>query len=200
MAFGTPAERKAVIDTVHRAHVPVHGATYDANDPELQLWVAATLYASGVDIYEKIFGKLDDATAEQTFREYAVLATSLRVPPEMWPADRKSFWEYWDRQIANIVVSPHAQKVANDLLRDNKGPLWLKMQLPFLRLMTAEWLPPRIRDAYGLKTSAPKRGIYRATIFFGRHIYPLIPLSIRQAPKTHYMKDMRKRMRSENMV
>lgn len=108
----------------------------------------------GVDIYEKFFGKLDDVTAEQVFREYAVMATSLRVPPEMWPADRKTFWEYWDDQTENMEISAHAQKVASDLLRDNKGPLWLNMQLPFMRLMNAGFPPPRLHDAYNLKNSA----------------------------------------------
>lgn len=64
MAFGTPAEKRTIIGMVHRAHAPVEGVSdadakvgavqYNANDPELQLWVAATLYAAGVDIYEKV--------------------------------------------------------------------------------------------------------------------------------------------------
>jgi len=196
MSFGTPAEKKAVVAMVERAHAPIHGPGYDANDPELQLWVAATLYAAGVDIYEKFFGKLDEATAERVFQEYAVLATSLRVPPGMWPENRKKFWEYWDSQLANVQVSPHGKKVASDLLRDNKGPLWIKMNLPFIRLLTAEWLPPHIREAYGLKTSAPKRGLYRVSMMLGRNIYPHLPLFIREYPKNYYMKDMRKRLRN----
>lgn len=199
MCYGTPAEKRAIIDTVHTAHAPIHGPGYDANDPELQLWVAATLYAAGVDIYEKFFGKLDEVTAEKVYLEYAVLATSLNVPPEMWPADRKKFWEYWDSQLANVQVSAHGQKVAHDLLKDNKGPLWIKMNLPFLRLLTAEWLPPNVREAFGLKKpSAPKRGIYRVSMVLGRQVYPRLPLFIREYPKNYYLKDMRKRMR--NMV
>ena len=58
MAFGTPAEKRTIIGMVHRAHAPVEGVSdgvmYNANDPALQLWVAATLYAAGVDIYEKV--------------------------------------------------------------------------------------------------------------------------------------------------
>jgi len=197
MSYGTPAEKRAIVAMVERAHTPIHGPNYDANDPELQLWVAATLYAAGVDIYEKFFGKLDERTSEQVYQEYAVLATSLRVPQAMWPANRAKFWEYWDAQIANMEVSPHAKKVASDLLRDNKGPLWLKMNLPFIRVLTAEWMPPHLRDAYGLTTSAPKRGLYRVSMMLGRHIYPHLPLFIREYPKNYYMKDMRKRLRKE---
>lgn len=51
MTFGTEDERRTVVDKVHRAHAPVKGAGYDANDTRLQLWVAATLYAVGTDMY-----------------------------------------------------------------------------------------------------------------------------------------------------
>jgi len=163
------------------------------------LWVAATLYAAGVDIYEKFFGKLSEAASEAVYQEYSVLATSLKVPPEMWPASGKLFWEYWDEQIAGIQVSEHGKKVARDLLKDNKGPLWIKMNLPFLRLLTAEWLPPGIREAYGLKKPGKvRRGVYRVSMVLGRQVYPRLPLFVREYPKNYYLKDMRKRMK--NMV
>jgi uncharacterized protein (DUF2236 family) len=70
MAFGTPDEKRTVIEMVHRAHVPVKGPGYTADNPDLQLWVAATLYAAGVDIYEKILGKLDAEAAEKVYADY----------------------------------------------------------------------------------------------------------------------------------
>lgn len=48
MAFGTPKERATIIEMVHRAHVPVKGQGYAADDPDLQLWVAATLVGSSL--------------------------------------------------------------------------------------------------------------------------------------------------------
>lgn len=77
MVYETPKERAEIIEMVHRAHVPVKGPGYTADDPGLQLWVAATLYAAGVDIYEKIFGKLDNYTSEEIYKEYSVMAFTL---------------------------------------------------------------------------------------------------------------------------
>ena len=121
---------------VHRAHAPVEGVSdadakvgsvqYNANDPELQLWVAATLYAAGVDIYEKIYGNFDQATSEQIYREYSVLAMSLRVPPEMWPATRVDFWKYWDESVKKFVVTEDAKSVCRDLMWNKEGPLWMR--------------------------------------------------------------------------
>lgn len=39
-----------IINMVHRAHEPIKDAGYTADDVDLRLWVAATLYAAGVNI------------------------------------------------------------------------------------------------------------------------------------------------------
>ncbi|KAL2384001.1 hypothetical protein RJZ90_002243 [Blastomyces dermatitidis] len=194
IAFGTPNEKKAIVDMVHRAHASVNGPNYDANDPDLQLWVAATLYAAGVGIYEKIFGSLDAETSEKVYAEYSVLATALRVPAGKWPADRRSFWAYWDDKIETMEVTSHAISVSEDLLWPKKAPIWIKANMPAVRVLTAEWLPPRFREAYGLKTSKSRRRVYRALMGITKGIYPHLPMFIRTAPRNYYMKDMRKRM------
>jgi uncharacterized protein (DUF2236 family) len=194
MAFGTVEEKKAVIEMVHRAHAPVNGEGYNADDKDLQLWVAATLYAAGLDIYEKVFGKLDEAKADTVYQQYAVLATTLRVPPEMWPPNRKAFWEYWDSMIASFPITPHATKVASDLLYNNKAPLWIRINMPIVRLVTAQWLPPHMRYAYGLKTSKSRRAVYRILLGLTRGVYPHMPVAIRTYPMNYYLKDMRRRI------
>jgi uncharacterized protein (DUF2236 family) len=200
MAFGTPEEKKTIINMVHNAHKPVQGDGYTADDADLQLWVAATLYAAGVDIYEKVYGKLDYATAEAVYNQYAVLASSLRVPPEMWPKTRKDFWEYWDKSLASFEISTHAKKVAKDLMFNDKGPLWLRVNLPIIRLFTAEWLPPNLRDAYGLKTSTSRRALYKTYMVMLKTGYPIIPKFVRHFPRDYYMKDMRKRMKGMDHI
>jgi len=37
MTFGTPQEKRTIIEMVHRAHTQVKGPDYDADDPDLQL-------------------------------------------------------------------------------------------------------------------------------------------------------------------
>lgn len=196
ITFGTPSERAALIRMVHHAHSTVKGPNYSADDPDLQLWVAATLYVAGVDIYTKIFGGFDEETAEKIYQEYSVLATALRVPPGMWPADRPAFWEYWDDKLASFEITDHAKAVARDLLYTKGVPLWIRVNMPLLRIFTAEWLPPRLRDAYGLKTSKSRRATYTFLMGITKGVYPHLPSIIRQYPLRFYMKDMRKRMRN----
>jgi uncharacterized protein (DUF2236 family) len=195
MAFGTSKERATIIEMVHRAHIPVKGDNYTADDPELQLWVAATLYVAGVDIWEKIFGKVPESEAEKLFQEYSVIACSLRVPLEMWPKSRADFWAYWDEKINTLEITQNAKDVAQDLLYNKQAPLWIRGNLPFVRIMTAEWLPPRMRDAYGLKITKTRRVFYKGAMGYVKVVYPHMPRFVREYPLRFYMKDMRTRMR-----
>lgn len=198
IAFGTTDERAAIISMVHEAHSVVKGPNYNADDPDLQLWVAATLYAAATDIYEKIFDPFDDSKAEAIYQDYSVLATALRVPPGMWPKNRKEFWAYWDDKIENIEITPHAVSVANDLLWPKKAPLWIKVNMPAIRVLTTEWLPPRLRKAYGLKSTKRSRTMYKFLMAVTKGVYPHLPMMIREIPLHYYMRDMRKRL--NNMV
>lgn len=195
MAFGSREEKIAVTEMVHRAHAPVRGDGYSADDPELQLWVAATLYAVGIDIYERVFGPLTEDAADETYREYAVLAVSLRVQPGMWPPSRKAFWEYWDGKVASLEVTDNARNVAKDLLYNKKLPLYIRAVIPLVRITTAEMLPPRIREGYRLKSTKVRRGVFGVTLGLTKVTYPCLPKIVRTYPVRYYLNDMRKRLR-----
>ncbi|OQE12752.1 hypothetical protein PENFLA_c063G03869 [Penicillium flavigenum] len=195
MAYGSREEKKSVIEMVERAHAPVNGPGYDANDPKLQLWVASTLYAVGTDIYQQIFGQMSEEKEEALYREYAILAVSLRVESGMWPSTRKAFWEYWDHQITNLEITSSAKNVAKDLLYSKHAPLRVRAVLPLVRLTTTEMLPPRLREAYGLKSTSVRRAANRVTMSVTRATYPFLPKFVRTYPMRYYLKDMRKRLK-----
>lgn len=66
--------------------------------------------------------------------------------------------------------------------------------MPTLRMVTTEQLPPKLRDAYGLKSTKGKRRLYKSTMALTKATYPFMPKVIRTFPVKFYMKDMRKRM------
>jgi uncharacterized protein (DUF2236 family) len=144
-----------------------------------------------------IYGKLDDETEDKVYQEYSVMATSLRVPRDMWPENRKAFWEYWDEKVETLEISQNAKNVAQDLLYNKAGPLWLRVNLPLLRVLTAEWLPPRMREEYGLTTHRRRYGF---TLGIVKGVYPVLPRFVRQYPLKYYLKDMRNRMRKAGHV
>ena len=196
VTYGTPDEIKAVAAMVTGAHRNVSGAGYRASDPELQLWVAATLYDTAVLVYEELFGPLDAAMAEKVYEQYAVLGTALQVPAGVWPADRAAFRAYWQRMIDTLEVSDDARQVARDLLSAEHAPLVLRAAMPINRFLTAAWLPDRIRQQFGIPWNDGQQRRYDLLMKLIRPAYRLLPVPLREAPKKYYLRQARKRLAS----
>lgn len=203
MAFGTPEERRHITDATHAAHSRVSDpkGAYEADDPELQLWVAATIYWSLILSYEEVFGTLDEATADQAYREFSVYATALRVPPEMWPKDREAFRQYWEATIASLEITEEAKAVGQDVLYPGNNlpwAAWLYTRLTghFSRITTTELLPDTIRNEFGLPSTLYTRFMYWMMTMHSRMVYPVLPRTVRHFGKDYHMKDLRRRVRT----
>ncbi|KAL4874413.1 hypothetical protein BJY04DRAFT_212082 [Aspergillus karnatakaensis] len=209
MIFGTSEEKAAMKAWVDKAHSRVKGEVqsgqrrseaYDAMNPELQLWVAATIYASMVGMYEKVYGELPPLKAELVYQAYACMGTSLQVPREMWPVDRKAFKAYWDDMIRNqLYVTADARGVLDELFHPKGLPLWARpiawILMPLVRPLTIEQLPPNIREGFGLKSTRSSKavaGLFMSTVAV---TYPLTPGFIRHWQKAYSLRLLRKRMK-----
>ncbi|MFC0680800.1 oxygenase MpaB family protein [Lysobacter korlensis] len=184
VVFGRDDQVATVRAMVDRAHASVPGAA----DPELQLWVAATLYATGADVDERIWGPLDPASAEQVYRDNAVLGTALQMPPELWPPDLAGFRSYWEERRTRLEVTADARKVMQDLLHPTALPWWLRPGMPLVRLLTAGLLPAEIRAAYGLPWSRLRQQRFGRAFRVLAAVYRPLPRRLRQWPMHHFLK------------
>jgi uncharacterized protein (DUF2236 family) len=190
---GSAADRAAAVRRVGRAHRPVHGAAgsgqaYNAFDPRLQLWVAATLYESATRMHDLVYGPLDDIDAESVYRDYAVLGTALQVPAELWPADRAAFAAYWERERDGLSTDATTRHVAEQLLHPSSGPLWLRLAMPLARLVTTGLLEPHERSLFDLPWSPRRQRRFWAVVRLVRLVYPRLPARLRHAPMRHYLR------------
>jgi uncharacterized protein (DUF2236 family) len=189
VVYGNPEQVEAVVRSVSRAHGPVRSApdaddpTYSAFDPRLQLWVAATLYDSALDMHERIYGPLDEASAELIYQDYAVLGTALQVPPALWPADRAAFREYWSRELLTLHTDTTTKRVAHALLHPTAAPFWLRAAMPLARLMTSGLLPASLRDSFELPWSPARRRMFAGVMAVVRVVYPRLPRTLRHLPR-----------------
>jgi uncharacterized protein (DUF2236 family) len=190
VAFGTPAQLGYVARQVNRAHGPVHAEgtatnpAYSAFDPKLQLWVAATLYDTAVLVHERVFGPLDDASADLLYAEYAKVGTALQMPAELWPADRAAFRRYFDDTLAGLGVDDVTRGVAVALLHPTrKAPIWLRLAMPTARLVTAGLLPEQLRADFDLPWSPARERRFERLMTVTSAIYPRLPRWLRQLPK-----------------
>lgn len=201
MTLGTPEEQQAIARMVNKAHGPVRDAgRYSAFDPELQLWVAATLIHQGEFIYEKLFGPIPEEIREGYYRSSWIFGTALQVKEEQWPPTRADFQVYWDTTIARMEGEPSVQDYARRLLSTEGAPLFSKIALPLQDLMTRGNLDPRTRAVLGLDWSRKDQKRYDLFWKVFPRLYRLVPRRLRHLHAHLILRDMRRRMHKGKRV
>ena len=167
ITYGTKEEAERAGRAVQAVHERVRGETwgqlgsfpagtpYSACDPELQLWVHATLVESSLAAYQRFVRRLACEEQERYYREMSVVAQLFGVPGAVLPRTLAAFREYFAAQIAGdvITVTPPARAVA-EVIVQARLPAPMRVLVPAHRLASAGLLPERLRREYGLRWSA----------------------------------------------
>jgi uncharacterized protein (DUF2236 family) len=187
VVFGSPADAARARRIVGRAHAPPaadgSAPAYSAYDPDLQLWVAATIYDSAIRMAELAYGPLPEEAADRVYRGYAVLGTALQVPEGRWPADRAAFRAYWDERIAALEPTADARRVARALLGGRAWPRALRPVMRVVALVTAGLLPPRIRTGSGMRWDARLQRRFDRVMRVLLAVNRVLPQAVRDAPR-----------------
>ncbi len=199
--IGTDADRELIRRAVDTVHAQVRSTerspvSYNAFDPKLQLWVAACLYHYFVDQHEFLYGPLNDAAADDVYRDAKRLGTTLQVPESMWPADRVAFDEYWKRSLDELEIDPPVQRHLYGVaslaflpwpLRVVGGPLNL--------FATTGFLAPEFRAHMRLSWTASQQRRFELLLTALRLADRVIPRRLWLLGFETYLRDMRSRAR-----
>src|SRR5436853_991564 len=111
IVFGDRETALAAARSVNHAHGRVRGEGYRALDPDLLMWVHATLVDSALVTYEAFVKPLSAAEREDFFQESKVLGSLLGIPGDSFPGRHRDFVDYIDGMIAGgtVAVGPHAR-------------------------------------------------------------------------------------------
>lgn len=201
MATGTEEEKRTIARLVNKAHVPIRSeGRYSAYDPELQLWVAATLTQMGERVYELTFGPLDPVSREHIYRETWIYGTALQVKESAWPQTRAEFDDYWAASLTRLGSEPAVRKYAAALL-DWRGAPWpYKPLLPLQSLMARGLVPVETREALDLSWTGLDRVLFGLFWKVFPPVYRLIPRPVRTLRARLLMRDFRKRLRTGRRV
>jgi uncharacterized protein (DUF2236 family) len=196
--MGTDQERAAYRRGVNKAHEKVHSTdespvAYNAFDTDLQLWVAACLYKGFEDTYAAFIG----GDPERFYRDSAPLGTTLQVRPEMWPADRAAFEEYWTSALGEVHIDDTVRRYLTDIVDLRFLPPFFSVLLgPFHRFVTTGFLPPRFRDEMRLTWSARRQRRFDALTAAIGAVARRLPGPLRRFPFNLCLWDLRKRLRT----
>src|SRR5207247_6927341 len=131
------------------------GSRYDANDPELKLWVLATLLDSILLVYDLFVRPLSLEERRAYYRDSRLLAPVFDIPAELMPDSYDSFAAYVDAMVAGdvLVVGDPGRQVVKALF----APPLIGRLARALSFAGIGLLAPRIRDAYGFALTAGRR-------------------------------------------
>ncbi len=156
--FGKQAEQRRALEAFHGCHVQVHGRlpraegqypagrTYDAHDPELKLWVLATLIDSALVAYESLVTPLHCEEREEYYEESKRVAERLGIPACIMPKGYNEFEKYMKSMIASerLHVGEHARHVVAALLAARR----LRPLTKIAHFFGVGFLPERLRTEY----------------------------------------------------
>jgi uncharacterized protein (DUF2236 family) len=201
------AVRGPVSDPGARAR---HGARYRARDPELSLWVHATLVDSTIAAYDAWIEPLSRARSATFYAETRVVGRAFGIPDELLPADLDAFEAYIGhmlapdgpirvgdlaRELGTTVLAPPlgpALTAIGDLRlagRDLRAPLAAALAaLPSAAYRWLLWpavglLPARVREGYGLRWGPLERAVGGWLVRAWRAWRPVLPADFRQMPQ-----------------
>ncbi|HEY3018725.1 MAG TPA: oxygenase MpaB family protein, partial [Solirubrobacteraceae bacterium] len=167
--------------TVHG--VAPDGRRYDAEDPDLLLWVWATLVDSALLVYRRYVGALSAGEIERYYAEQTRFASACGVPDGWWPATYGEFVAYYERVVCeDLVVGEHARRICEAVL--HPGVPWPVRPVfeRALGLVTVGLLPGVVRERYGLEWGPGREWLLGASAGSVRRMLPLLPGVLREFP------------------
>jgi uncharacterized protein (DUF2236 family) len=162
LSFGTPEDMRRAVGHINAIHDRVSGTLretagrfqagtpYTASDPDLLVWVDATVRDSMLLAYELFVGPLSERDRDQYWSEGEDITTALRVPPHARIQSAGQFTRYLAEMAAggSLAVTTEARVMAQEIVwPPGARALWPASQLH--RVTTVGLLPADLRDAYG---------------------------------------------------
>jgi len=202
--YGSTSAARAEIRRLNELHRGIVGAGYSARDPELALWVHATLIESTLAAYDAWLEPLSRERRARLYDETKPLARAFGITDGLLPADLDAFDAYYAGMLGPdgpVHPTPVARELARAILRPPLGPLARLAPAPagpavrpLLELVPVEtyawtlWpsvglLPERVREEYGLAWGPLHEAVSGWLVAGWQAWRPLIPTGWRWMPQ-----------------
>jgi uncharacterized protein (DUF2236 family) len=183
--FGDSEQWRAAARRVDGVHARVRGerdgVLYAALDPELLLWVHATLVDSSLSTYERFVRRLSPGDRERYYLEMHRMGTAFGVPEDLQPPTFAAFRAYVERTTSLLRIEDESRRVARAVLSPEAPLLLFPVGLSF-GLASVGLLPPRIRAGLGLRWNRRAERALAAMAAGVRRTLPLLPDRVRRWP------------------
>ena len=183
IVFGDRETAMAAARTVNEVHGRVRGESYSAQDPELLLWVHATLVDTALVTYETFVKPLTPPEREDFYQEMKLLGELLGVPRDRYPARFGDFEGYMESMIHNgpVHVDARSLELAREIRRPRLRLVPGSAMIP-LDVITAGLLAPTLRQQFELPWGSREQRAFAIAITTVPRILALTPAALRVWP------------------
>lgn len=200
LTFGTTSTARQAARTINRLHTHVQGTLsvqagdhasgtrYFARDPELLLWVHATLVDTILHTYPLFVGPLSLEEQEQYYQESKAMARLLGLSNANMPRTAADLRAYVHKMAYSnrLAATPQARQIVQQVLYP-PVPSYLRPFLHFNLQVTCALLPPPIRAIYGLDWGPKRQRAFDLFALLVRKTLPYQPHSLRVIPLTRWL-------------
>lgn len=200
LTFGSVTRARHAARTINRLHQHVYGTLpatagayvggthYDARNPELLLWVHATLVDTLLLTYNLFIDPLSREEENQYYQESKSVAHLLSLLPTDMPNTIEDLHRYiHDMVYSNrLAATPQARELARQVLFP-PTPAFLRPLLHLNLQLTNALLPQPIREIYGLEWSTCRQRIFDLSARSTRMVLPRLPMGMRELPITRHI-------------
>jgi uncharacterized protein (DUF2236 family) len=159
------------------------GTKYDARDPELLMWVHATLVRTSLDVYGRYVGPLPIAERRAYYEEQKLLGEQFGIPRDRQPDDLAAFEDYFREMLESdrLAVTDALRDVVDATLRPEL-PFLMRPVVEGLNLATVALLPERLRRELGVPWTRNRQRIFEASRVVMSAALPVLPRVMREFP------------------
>jgi uncharacterized protein (DUF2236 family) len=187
ITFGDPATSRAAAEALRRRHARVQGRDdrgepYRALDPELLLWVQATLIDTSLRFYERYVGRLTEREKASYYEECRALGPAYGLPRDYPPTGFEDFRAYFEAMVAGGLRTTDTLRDVTDAVLNPELPLVARPAVELLRLVTVGALPQPLRSELGLGWGRGGEALLSGSAAAVRRLLPLLPGMVRRMP------------------
>jgi uncharacterized protein (DUF2236 family) len=198
--LGTRAEADKALAAVHRLHERVKGelgeeagahpagAAYSAFDPELMLWTLAVIADSGRAMYEAMAAPLSEGEREALWQDYARFGELFGLPRSEVPGSHREFRAWFEAKLASpeMQATAHALEMAPLVAFRQPVPRHARLNLETQNLIIKGTLPPRVREAFGIRWSGAHERAFRSVAAAHRRARHAMPRPLRRGRNDYF--------------
>lgn len=160
------------------------GTPYRADDPELLLWILASIVDSALLVFERWVRPLDDAERERYWQDWRLVGKLFAIPYGRSPRTYDDFRAYVQHMVDHeLDVVPEARALSRKIVLEPPVPWPYRPLIEVANVVTAGTLPPRVRRMYGLSWDPLREAGLRGGAEWSRRVLlPLLPGALRLTP------------------